>query len=328
MRIVVYGVGAIGGTVAAALALSGQEVVGIARGERLAAIRAGGLTLRTPEGRAQARFDCVADPSEVGFRPDDAILLTMKTQDTLAALDRLRDAGVAEQPVFCVQNGVANERLALRRFPNVHGVVVLMPAGFTAPGEVDAFSTPRHGIFDIGRYPAGADADDAALARALEAANIAGFVTGEVMPAKYGKLLMNLRNVVEAALGVGADLGRFGKPLRAEAEAVLAAAGIAWRDVGLDDPRREQLMRPAPIDGVARSGGSSTQSLARGAGSIETDYLNGEIVLLGRLYGVPTPANAWFTELGARMVRERLGPGAIGVAEIEAGLAAAGVALE
>ena len=98
------------------------------------------------------------DPAEIDWRADDAILLTMKTQDTLPALERLRAAGVAGQPIFCVQNGVANERMALRRFPNVHGVTVMMPASFLSPGEVAAFSTPRHGIFDIGRFPRGSDA--------------------------------------------------------------------------------------------------------------------------------------------------------------------------
>jgi 2-dehydropantoate 2-reductase len=63
MRIIVYGVGAIGGTVAAALALSGQEVVGIARGAQLEAIRRNGLLLRTPETNARAQFPCVADPT-------------------------------------------------------------------------------------------------------------------------------------------------------------------------------------------------------------------------------------------------------------------------
>ena len=42
-------------------------------------------------------------------------------------------------------------------------------------------------------------------AETLEAANIAVFATPEVMPGKYGKLLLNLRNVIEAALGVDAD---------------------------------------------------------------------------------------------------------------------------
>jgi 2-dehydropantoate 2-reductase len=54
---------------------------------------------------------------------------------------------------------------------------------------------------------------------------------------------------------------------------------------------------------------------------VETDYLNGEIVLLGRLHGVPTPANTFFLDLSARMVREKLKPGAIPVAEVEGALA-------
>ena len=76
----------------------------------------------------------------------------------------------------------------------------------------------------------------------------------------------------------------------------MAAAGIAWRDVGGGDPRREALMRQS-----ARSRGSSGPAVRRrraslrGTGSIETDYLNGEIVLLGRLHGVPMP--------GQRLVR-------------------------
>ena len=101
----------------------------------------------------------------------------MKTQDTTAALERLRAAGVTEQAIFCVQNGVANERMALRRFPNVHGVTVMMPATFTTPGEVAVFShaAPWH----LRHRPISArkDAADRALAAALEAANIAAFVT-------------------------------------------------------------------------------------------------------------------------------------------------------
>ena len=46
------------------------------------------------------------------------------------------------------------------------------------------------------------------------------------------------------------------------------------------------------LPGQEGTGGSSWQSLVRGTGSIEADHLNGEIVLLGRLHGVPTPVNA------------------------------------
>ena len=136
--------------------------------------------------------------------------------------------------------------MALRRFPNVHGVTVMMPAAYTVPGEVAAFGAPRHGIFDIGRYPAGSDAADAALAATLAPANIASLVTADVMAGKYGKLLVNLRNIVEAALGPEVDRRRFTTMLRAEAEAVLAAAGIVWREVGESDPRRERADAAAP----------------------------------------------------------------------------------
>jgi 2-dehydropantoate 2-reductase len=323
MRFIVYGVGAIGGTTAAALALSGQEVVGIARGGMLDAIRQRGLLLRTPSGATTARFPCHADPAEIAFTADDVILLTMKTQDTEAALLRLREAGISDQPIVCMQNGVANERMALRLFPNVYAVTVMMPSDYSRPGEVNAFSAPRHGIFDIGRYPGGSDVVTANVAGALERANIGAFVQSDVMASKYGKLLINLRNVIEAALGVDADSGPFNLAVRAEGEAVYEAAGIVWRDVGAVDPRREQLMQQRAIDGVARAGGSSTQSLTRSTGTIETDYLNGEIVLLGRLHGVATPANAWFCALARRMVREKLKPGAIATEEIAAGLSQA-----
>jgi 2-dehydropantoate 2-reductase len=147
------------------------------------------------------------------------------------------------------------------------------------------------------------------------------------MRSKYGKLLENQGNVLEAALGPDADRTRFADLLQAEGERVYRAAGIDWIPIGSDDPRRRGVMEMGEIAGVSRSGGSSTQSLMRGAGSIETDYLNGEIVVLGRLHGVPTPVNAWFCALGARLVREGLRPGAVSAAEIAAGLRAAGVAI-
>ena len=61
----------------------------------------------------------------------------------------------------------------------------------------------------------------------------------------------------------------------------------------------------------ARSGASSWQSLARGTGSIETDYLNGEIVMLGRIHGVPTPANALLQQVANRLAGEGAPPASV-----------------
>jgi len=327
MKFVIYGVGAIGGVLAAKLALSGAEVVGVARGPQLDAIRKRGLLLRTPDGEETVRFGAAGDPDEIKFAPDDVIILAMKTQDTPVALQRLRAAGVVGQPIVCAQNGVTNERFALRRFPNVYAMTVILPSTFVHAGEVTAFGAPHAGILDLGRYPNGADEAAETIAAALRKAGFASAVDPEIMASKYGKLMQNLANIIEAALIPG-DHGAIINAAREEAEAVYKVAGIVWRDVGDNDPRRQELMQSHAIPGADRVGSSTAQSLVRHTGSIETDYLNGEIVLLGRLNDVPTPVNVYFSALAQRMIGEKLKPRSVSPAEVEREIAIAALAQE
>ena len=322
MRIILYGLGAVGGTVAAALVASGRDVLGIARGGMLDALRAGPLTLRHPGGEVSARIPCVASPAEIDFGADDLICLTMKSQDTMPALQALRAAGVRDQAIFCLQNGVANEPMALRLFPNVHGVTVMTPASYTVPGVVLCHGTPKLGLFDIGRFPSGTDDADRALAAALDGGGMRGFLHEDVMASKRGKLLLNLGNALEAALGRGTERGDWPAEVRAEAEAVLRAAGLGWDDVGMADPRRKDLMQMGDIPGEERFGGSTTQSLMRATGQVETDYLNGEIAWLARQAGVAAPRNAFLTDLMATLAVSGRGPGALSLADLEARFAA------
>lgn len=319
MRFIIFGIGAVGGALAAALTRSGMKVVGIARGKMLDTIRAEGLRFRTPDGDERVRFDVAGHPSEIAFRADDVILLTMKSQDTPEAVAALAAAGVDDQPVFCFQNGLDNERLALRYFPNVYGVTVMIPADFTKPGEVVCFGTPRHGLFDIGRYPSGMDARAQELIDALNAANFAAFPMDDVMASKRGKLIENLGNVIDAAMGgsvIDATLRGEGSggvldSIRDECRAAFTAAGLGWRAIDRNEPRRKGVMGMGTVPGAARTGSSSTQSLKRGTGSIETDYLNGEVVLMGRLNNIPVPLNTALCRLGRDMVAGRLAPGTL-----------------
>ncbi len=137
---------------------------------------------------------------------------------------------------------------------------------------------------------------------------------------KYGKLLANLANAIEAVCGDGwgdaaADLRH-----RATAEgiAVLEAAGIAHASREESAQVRGDRVRIVPVNGSPRSGGSSWQSLARGTGSIEADFLNGEIVLLGRQHGVRTPVNEVLQRLANQAARERQAPGSTTPGEIMA----------
>ena len=200
MRIIVYGLGAVGGVIAAQLTFSGYPVIGIARGRQLEAVRGSGLTLFTPQATRTAKFAVCADPEEISFEEDDVVLLTMKGPDTAGALLRLKAAGVLKQPIFCFQNGVANEPLALRFFENVYGATVMLPADYDTPGEVAAYFTPTIGAFDIGRYPSGSDEAVENLCRTLRASGFIAKPRDDVMSSKYRKLLMNLRNIIDALL--------------------------------------------------------------------------------------------------------------------------------
>jgi 2-dehydropantoate 2-reductase len=320
MRFVIYGAGAIGGVIGARLFEHGHDVVLIARGDHRHAIEQEGLRLETPDGAATHRIPVVEHVSAIDLdASEDVVVLAMKSQDTADALRALAAAAPPAIRVFCAQNGVANERAALRRFANVYGVVVMVPATHLEPGVVQASSAPATGILDIGRYPHGTDETARSVADAFDRSTFSSRAVPEIMRWKYRKLLMNLGNAIEAVFVLAPDRDQAIDELALqEGEACLRAAGIDFASVDEDRARRGDLVRVLPVRGEVRGGGSSWQSLARGAGTIEADYLNGEIVLLGRLHGIPTPVNEALQHLANRMAAEGRPPGSLSPDELPA----------
>jgi 2-dehydropantoate 2-reductase len=304
MRIIVVGAGAVGGVVAANLALAATPVVAVARGEHARVMRESGLRYESPSGTQVVELPVATSMSEIDVTDDDVFMLGVKSQDTAGVLDDLRAAGVVDQPIVCMQNGVDNERQALRLFPNVYGMCVMLPADHLSPGVVRVWTAPSSGLLDLGRYPHGVDDLSVQLAATLEAATFGSIPRDDIMSWKYRKLLMNLGNAIEAVCGREGFGGRLYEMVQSEGEAVLAAAGITVTSVEDDQARRGDALKIQPVgDEQRRAGGSTWQSLRRGTGTIETDYLTGEIVLLGRLHNVPTPANQALQEAAAEMAR-------------------------
>ncbi|MFI0976677.1 ketopantoate reductase family protein [Streptomyces sp. NPDC021093] len=329
MRYVIIGAGAVGGVIGGRLAEAGHEVVLVARGTHAAALRETGLTLTTPEGTRTLRLPCAQGPEEVDLRPDDVLVLAVKTQDSVAALDAwsgrpVQGGGTAGEvlPLVCAQNGVENERLALRRFHRVYAMCVFLPATFVEPGVVSAAGEPVTGILHLGRYPEGVDETARTIAADLEKSYFLVPVVPDAMRWKYGKLLGNLTNSVMALCGkdgVGSPARRaLSERTVAEGRAVLAAAGISAAGDAEQAEARDGRITMAELDGKEPEGGSSWQSLVRGTGSIEADYLNGEIALLGRLHGVPTPVNDTLQRLANTFARERRAAGSMPLAELDA----------
>jgi 2-dehydropantoate 2-reductase len=308
-RFIVYGAGAVGGVIGARLFAHGHQVVLIARGSHREKIEAEGLRLEMPDGVLVQRIAVVAGPEEIAWGRDDVVVLTMKGQDTPPALARLEACAPADLAVVCVQNGVDNERLALRCFANVYSVAVMLPATYLVPGVVVAHSAPVTGVLDIGRHPSGVDDRAREVAAAFEQSGFVSTPRADISRWKYAKLLRNVVNAVDALFGDTANAPEVARRSRAEAVAVLAAAGIDHVDDQAFDERQRRLITIRPVDGRRREGSSSWQSLARGGGTIEADQLNGEIVLLGRLHGVATPVNELLRRLANADARAGEPPG-------------------
>jgi 2-dehydropantoate 2-reductase len=317
MRYIVYGAGSVGGVVGARLFEQGSDVVLIARGEHLAVIQRSGLVVQSPLGSTTLRVRAVEHPSEIAFRPsDDVVLFATKTQDGTRALDDLRGAAGPEVPILCLQNGVESARIALRRFERVAAAITMVPSTHLRPGIVQAFSSPVPGIIDVGRFPAGEDPVVVTVGSDLRRAGFHSEVRRDILRWQYGKLLDNLKNVLQALCGPDADYGDLVRELRTEAESCYRAAGIAYASEDELRSRARAVLTLGRINGLTRPGDSSWQSLARATGSIETDFLNGEIALLGRWHGVPTPFNTRLQNLANRWARERRPPASMSVDDL------------
>jgi len=286
VRYVVLGVGAVGGVIAGHLHRTGHDVTMVARGAHLAAIRERGLTLDTYGARHVVDAPATDTTADVTWAEDTVVLLAVKSHQTEQALADLSAHAPAGTAVVCVQNGVANEPAAWRRFARTYAITVMLPSTHLEPGVVVQKSHPVPGILDIGRFPSGTDETTDAVAADLRAAGFESVPRPDIMAWKYRKLVTNAVGDVRAVLPD--EAGELKPLVRAECEAVLAAAGVPLVTDAEDDERRGDVLVVRPD---ATGPNSLGQSIARGTSGLEVDYRAGEIVLLGRLHGVPTPNN-------------------------------------
>ena len=317
MHWLVYGAGAVGGVLGARMHDAGLDVTLVARGDHLAAIRSRGLTVATPDGERTVDVPAVGSAVEADLSRPTTVLLAVKSHQTHAAVEDLVAALPDGAPVVSLQNGVANEPTLLRFFADVQGVCVMMPTGHLEPGVVEQHCAPVPGILDVGGCPHGVGKTTVRVAEAFESAGFVSEPRADIMAWKRRKLVMNLGNAVQACCGNDdPDAERLLELVEAEGEAALAASGLTVVSRAEDRERRGDILRRGELAGRPRGGGSSWQSLRRAQGSIESDYLNGEVVLLGRLHGVPTPANELLRVTAGRLAREGATPASVRAADL------------
>jgi len=289
MRIVVMGSGGTGGYFGAKLARAGEDVTFVARGAHLAAMRAGGLRVKSStEGEWTVRAAAVERLD--GLSPADLVLFCVKSFDTDEAAALIRPVVGPDTGVLSIQNGVDNEeRLeralgaghvlggAVRVFATIEspGVIVHTFGGHLAFGEMDGRETPRARAF----------------LTACRKASIPAELVPDVARALWEKYVFLTTHAGMTALtrcpaGVLRTIPEVRELYRRTASEMLAigrAAGVA-----IDDSLLEQGMKF--IDGVAPNAYSSLHYDLTHGKRLELEALHGHAVRLAERHGVPAPS--------------------------------------
>jgi len=148
MRILVVGVGALGGYFGGLLTRSGEDVIFVARGEHLRALRSWGLHVRSLDGDFALPVRAIEQAEEAG--PVDLIIMAVKTFDVESAGEAVRPAVGPKTAVLCLQNGVETEDLLATILGREHilGGAVYVGGFVERPGVI------RHtGFQRIRRWP-------------------------------------------------------------------------------------------------------------------------------------------------------------------------------
>ena len=293
MRIAIFGAGGIGGYLGGRLSQAGEEVVLIARGEHLQAIKEHGLRVDSIKGDFVATPALATDnPTEAG--PVDAVILGVKAWQVLDAAKAMRPMIGPETFVVPMQNGVE----ATAQLASVLGEKsVVVGLG----GLVSYIVGPGHILHAGGEpYVSFGESDNSTsertqnLLEAFKNAGVTANIPANIQAALWAKLaLMAVNSGIGAITRVPtgqwrsvAGSWKMAQQVAQEVLAVAAGKGIAM-------PSDSLASTVSRLEASAPNSTSSMQrDLMEGRFS-ELEVQTGAVVRLGLEAGVPTPVNTF-----------------------------------
>lgn len=316
MKIAVMGAGAIGSVLGGYLCEAGEDVLLIGRKGNVDAINKNGLQIDGVRGEKNIKIKADAILSE---KPD-MLFLSVKTQDIPEACKAIA-LMTKDSTIVTMQNGVKADLLAAENLNrrDIISSVVMFGATYIEHGK---FIHNFEGDFIIGNAFSKNDEIVNTTASVLNKFSRT-HISDNIHGVHWTKLLLNLNNCIPAITGrtmqesfADMEQAKFGFNLIKEGMAVIDKAGIRLSD--LPDLPLEKLrgLLSVPIDegavifshimqGLSKEPlyGSILQSIKRGKAT-EIDYLNGEIVELGKRVNLPTAYNSKAVEMVHKIEEE------------------------
>jgi 2-dehydropantoate 2-reductase len=293
MRIAVIGAGGIGAIYGAALARAGAEVVFVARGAHLAAMREGGLRIEGDRGETHIH-PAQATDDVAGAGPVDYVLFCVKLWDVETAGVQLRPLIAPHTAVIPLQNGIdaAQRLIAILGREPVMGGTALVTGSIIAPGVVR--QTGAYQEMTFGELDGTISERGERLRDLCAAAGFDGVLSRDIMVPVWEKFLLlvplsGLNALTRLPLGKwreDPDLCAIYEASLRETFTVGIAEGVHQPPESIDKTRA--LMRSMPPYHTTSMG----NDLLRG-NRLELPWFAGKVVELGRRHAIPTPANAF-----------------------------------
>jgi ketopantoate reductase/2-keto-4-pentenoate hydratase/2-oxohepta-3-ene-1,7-dioic acid hydratase in catechol pathway len=303
----VVGAGAIGGLLAAKLALAGNDVTVVDLGAHLAAIRKNGLKLEWHDGKVQtAKVNAVEKLSDAGKQ--DVVILAVKAQYLDQVVKDIDKVIGPDTMILTVQNGlpwwyfqklggkydnkklasldptgVLSEKVSADR---IVGCVVYPAAAVTAPGVIHHVEGDRFPVGELdGKETARVKLLHDVLVHAGLKSRVLKDIRSEIWLKAWGNLSFNPISALTHATLV--DICQFPETrhlaakMMEEAQTIANKLGVTFR-VTIDK-------RIAGAEGVGAHKTSMLQDVEAGR-SLETEALIGSILEMAKLTETPAPA--------------------------------------
>jgi 2-dehydropantoate 2-reductase len=326
-RLAILGTGAIGSTIGAYLTRAQCDVTLIDLWPaHVEAMRARGLTLTAENEEFTVPVSAIHLAEACTIRaPFDAIVLSVKSYDSVWAAHFLRPLLSPAGVVILAQNGINEDLVApIVGYSRTVGCVVTFGAAVYEPGHALRTGSATQSVFALGELNGMVTPRIDALVKVLSPVGPT-HATTNLWGERWAKLTVNcMANALAGITGLDNAQMRqhaavFPITLRVAGEALTIAErlGVQVEPVG-GVPAREYLdaARGIGADAVHRGWIERGRSVGAGRPSLlqdvlkgrrtEVDHLNGYVVAKGREVGVPTPINQAIVEVTHRVERGEL----------------------
>jgi len=295
----------------------------IARKPLVDAVLGDGLRLKsaTAEHVAHPRAAVSLARADVGEQA--CVLLAVKAHDVPGAVESLTAAVASDTPVVCLQNGVAAEEVAARRFTRVYGGVVRMTCSMVKPGHASFRSLGR---VVVGLHPSGPDPVARSLAKALAEAGFDAIASRSIAPDKWLKVAVNTQSafhtVIDARDHDANEFSELNVAILEETRRVLKAAKLRAASCDGKDPSIEEMIaelrRPKArrVEHGVKVHNSLWQDLYLKRARIESEFIHGPLIALGKSHRVATPYNHAALDVARRCHQDGAGPERLRLADV------------